>query len=227
MLFGEPGGDGGIVGGGAGIGFAGEAAAEFDCGAAGGELAGEFGVLGGVGEDGDEIVVLGGGADQGGAADVDVFDAVVVGRSSGNRGFEGVEVHRDEVDRGDVVFAHLGQVLGQVAAAEDAAVDLRDQGFDTAVEDFGEAGVVGDLFHRDTGLAQGFGGAAGGEDFDAVGSEGAGEVDEAGFVGDGDQGAADGDDAGHGRRLAGAGEFAPRYAGGGLGATLGRWLLVR
>ena len=59
---------------------------------------------------------------------------------------------------------HLRDVLGQVAAAEDAAMDLRHQRLHAAVEDLREAGVVGDLLHRHAGLAQRAGGAAGGED---------------------------------------------------------------
>ena len=149
------------------------------------------------GQHGDEIVVLGGGADEGGAADVDVFDAVLEGSAAGDGGFEGVEVDGDEVDGRDVVGGHLRLVFRQVAPAEDAAVDLGDEGFDAAVEDFGEAGVVGDLDDRDSGIAQGLGGTAGRQDEDAGGGEGLAEFDEAGFVGNGDQCAANGNNVGH------------------------------
>ena len=84
-----------------------------------------------------------------------------------------------------------GGVLGQVAAAKDAAVDLRHQGLHAAIEDFRKAGVVGDLAHRHAGLAQGMGGAACGEDFHAARRERLGEGDETGLVGNRDQRAAD------------------------------------
>ena len=94
------------------------------------------------------------------------------------------------------MLLQLGEVFGAVAAGEDAGVDLGDEGLDPAVEDFREAGVVGDVLDRDGGVAQRVGGAAGGEDFGPVGDEGAGEVEQAGLVGNGDECAADG--GGHG-----------------------------
>ena len=60
----------------------------------------------------------------------------------------------------------LGEVLLVVAAVEQAAVDLRVEGLDPAVEQFGRAGVFGDIDDRQARLAQGLGGAAGGEQFD-------------------------------------------------------------
>ncbi len=77
------------------------------------------------------------------------------------------------------------------AAAEDAAVYFRMQGLDPAVHDFGKAGVLADFFRRDAGVAQQLVGAAGGEDFDALRGECAGEVGDASLVGDAQQSAAD------------------------------------
>jgi hypothetical protein len=54
-----------------------------------------------------------------------------------------------------------------------------------------EAGVVGHVLDGQAGVADGLGGAAGGEEFDAGRRERAGEVDEAGLVGDGEEGAFD------------------------------------
>ena len=72
----ERGGDGGVVGGGGGEGFLGEAPAggAGEAAGVGGELFGEGWVVGGGGDDGYVFEVLGGGADHGGAADVDVLD---------------------------------------------------------------------------------------------------------------------------------------------------------
>jgi hypothetical protein len=153
--------------------------------------------LGGVGEDDHEIMVLGGGAGEGRSADVDVLDAILDAGAAGDGGLERVEVGHHHVDRRDVVFGHLGDVFGDVAAGEDAAVELRDQGFDAAVHDLGEAGVGGDVGDREAGVAQGFGGAAGGEELGAVGEQGVGEGEQAGLVGDGDQRATDWQRIGH------------------------------
>ncbi len=71
-----------------------------------------------------------------------------------------------------------GQVLGQVAAGQDAAVHLRVQGLDAAVEHFREAGVVADFGDRQAGVAQQLGGAAGGQQLDALGGEALGEFED-------------------------------------------------
>ena len=84
-----------------------------------------------------------------------------------------------------------GLVLGVAADMQDAAVDLGVQGLDPAVEHLGEAGEVGDVAHGQAGVAQGLRSAAGGDEVDAVGGKRAGEVDEAGLVRNGEQGAAD------------------------------------
>ena len=63
------------------------------------------------------------------------------------------------------------------------------QRLDAPVEDLGEAGHVGDLRHRKTGLREVLPGAARGDELEAVANEGAGQVEEAGAVGDGEEGA--------------------------------------
>ena len=65
------------------------------------------------------------------------------------------------------------------------------QGLDPAVQDLGRAGELADLDDRHLGLAQGRGRAAGGDQLDALGGEPAAELDQAGLVVHGQQGAAD------------------------------------
>ena len=76
----EPVRDRGIVGGGAGIGLCGEAAAQRKRGRAlvGGELVEHGLIVLRLDDDGDVVVVFRGGADHGGTADVDILDAVLV-----------------------------------------------------------------------------------------------------------------------------------------------------
>ena len=76
-------------------------------------------------------------------------------------------------------------------AAEQAAVHDRVQGLDPAIHHFREAGGFAHVLHRQAGVAQGPGGAAGGEQFHAMRGERAGEVDQAGLVGHGEQRARD------------------------------------
>ena len=70
-------------------------------------------------------------------------------------------------------------------------MDLGVQGLDPAVEHFREAGEFGHILDRNAGVADGLGGAAGGQEFHPLVSQGAGEVEETGFVGDGEKGALD------------------------------------
>jgi hypothetical protein len=93
---------------------------------------------------------------------------------------ERVEVHHHQVDGGMpcAAMAWPGAPAGR-GGCEDAAVHLRVQGLDAAVEHFREAGVVGDFGDRQAGFAQHLGGAAGGQELDAERGQGAGEVDDA------------------------------------------------
>ncbi len=125
-------------------------------------------------------------ANHGRAADVDVLDRVRQGATGlGHGGSEGIEVDRDQIDRGDAVFAHHRAI--QITTAEDAAVDLGVQGLHAAVHHFRKTGVVGDFHGSNAVLAQQLEGAAGGEDLDTELEEFTGEFDDAGLVGHADQ----------------------------------------
>ncbi len=89
----------------------------------------------------------------------------------------------------------------QPGAAEQATVHHRVQGLDPAVHHFRETGDVGNVFHCQAGLADRLGGPAGGKQLHVARSEGAGQVDQTGFVGNGQQGPAHGQQIGtHGGR---------------------------
>jgi hypothetical protein len=145
-------------------------------------------VVGRVGDDGDMAVVLGRGAHHRRTADVDVLDGVVEGVRLRHRGDEGIQVDAYQVDVAHAMLVHRRDMFGQVAARQDAAVHLGMQRLDPAVEHFRKAGVFADVDHRQTGVAQRLGGAAGGEQFDAGVGERAGEIDQAGFIRHGEQG---------------------------------------
>ena len=186
----EPAADRGVVAGGLGEGLVGEPVP-----GRGGDLAAGLLELGadrvvGLGFDdhGDALVVLGRGADHRRAADVDVLDRdLVVDVVAGDRLLEGVEVDADQVDRLDPLALQRRHVLGVAAARQQRRVQARVQRLDPAVEDLLLAGELGDVGHLQARLAQGAGGAAGGEDLDAEGGEALGEVGDAGLVGDRDQ----------------------------------------
>jgi hypothetical protein len=81
-----------------------------------------------VDDDGDRGVVLGRGADHGRSPDVDVLDGFVEGGLLGlvgDRGPEGVEVDRDDVDKGDAGAGDGLHVTRVGADREDPSVDPR------------------------------------------------------------------------------------------------------
>src|SRR5699024_9112993 len=188
-----PGGHVHVVGGGVPEGVSGEPAALVEGEPTPGDCLGDLAVTGRVHHDGHAVVVLRRRADHGRAADVDLFDALLLPGAGGHGVGEGVQVGHHEVDRGDLEFLELAPVGFQTAVGEDAGVDARVQGLDPAVEAFGE---FGDFFHRGdrhAGLGDHRGGGSGGDDLHAGGVQGLGEFGQAGLVEDGDQGAADGD----------------------------------
>ena len=156
-----------------------------------------------VGDHGDARVVLGRRADHGGAADVDLLDALVGAGPRGHGGGERVEVDHDQLERLDPEVGELGDVVGLAGVGEDAGVHPRVQRLDPALEALGEAGEVLDLGHRQAERLDERGRATGRDQGDAGLVQAADELLEAGLVVDGDEGAADGSDV---LRRAGGGD---------------------
>ena len=192
-LGGEPVGDRRVVGGGAGIGLLGEAAAQGqrDRAVVSGEIVEDGRVVGAVHHHRHVAVVLGGGADHRRTADIDVLDAVVVGPAGGHRRLERVEIDHQQVDGPDAVGEHRRLMLRIAADAEEAAVDGRVQRLHAPVHHLRKAGDIAHVLHRQAGFAQRLVRAAGGDELDAALGERAGEVHETGLVGYGKQSAGD------------------------------------
>lgn len=198
-LSGEPRGDGRIVGSGQGEGPGGETLAQ-----------GQGGttlllhnllhllVLVGAGDDGGEGVVLGSRTEHGGAANVNVLNALLELGTLGNGGLEGVEVEDGHVDLADAVLLHLLLVLGVATDAEEAAMDLGVERLDASVEALGRSGVVRNINDGKTSLAKLLGGAAGREQLHILGGEEGGKLDDASLIRHRDESPGDGDDVGLG-----------------------------
>ena len=80
------------------------------------------------------------------------------------------------------------EIVGMIAAREDAAVQRRVQRLDAAVHHFGKAGDVGDAGDREAGVGQRARRAAGRHQLEAAGGEAAAEVDDPGLVRNAQQG---------------------------------------
>ena len=161
------------------------------------ELGEQRGIVGGIGDDRDMRVVLGRRADHRRAADVDILDDRVAVGAAHHGLEERVEIDDDEVDRSDAVLLHRRRMLGIVAHAEQAAVDLRVKRLHPPVHHLGKAGEVGNVAHLGAELAQLRGGAAGRDDLDIVPREAGGELVEPALVGKRDQRPANGHEVGH------------------------------
>ncbi len=184
----HPAGDGGIVGGGSAEGLQGAAAAVLQAPGAGLELLQEGAVLVRVGQHRHRGVVLGGAADHAGAADVDLFDGFGGGDAlAGDGGLEGIEVDDHQVDGLDALGLGVGDMVGQIAAEQQTAVDAGMQRLHAAVEALGSAGVAGDFDGFEPGFLEGAQGAARGQDPPALGQQALGQGKKPRLVVDRDQ----------------------------------------
>ena len=86
--------------------------------------------------------------------------------------------------------SELAPVVGQAPVGQDPAMDPRVERLDPPIEHLGEPGHRGDVGHRQPGVAQRPRGAAGRDQLEAAGDEPATQIDQAGLVGDRQQGAA-------------------------------------
>ena len=150
-------------------------------------------VIGGVGHDRHEAVVLRRAAQHRRAADVDVFNRFLQRHVRFGDGFaERIQVDHEQVDGLNIVFARLPLVPGVVTQMEQAAVDARMERLDAARKNLGKPGKIRQVAHGDASVAQGPGGATGGEDFHThFLRQRTGKGQQAGLVGEGDQGAGD------------------------------------
>ena len=179
--------DRGVIGGGAGIGLGGEAAAQRQRGRAlvGGEFVEHGLIILRLDHHGDVVMVLRRGADHRGAADVDILDALLEAGALIDGGLERIEIDHQEVDRRDAVRLHRLRVLGIVADRQQSAMHLRMQGLDPAVHHFRKTGQLRNIRDLQSRGRDRLGGAAGGDEVDAVAGKRAGEFDQSGFVGNG------------------------------------------
>ena len=155
------------------------------------ELVEDRAVLGFRGDDGHARVVLRGGTDHRRSPDVDLLDRLGLRHARPRHGLlERIEGDDDQIDRRDPVLRERGEMLGDVSAGENPAVDLRVQGLDPPVEHLGESGGVRHIDHPYPRLAEELRGASGRKDLDAERGKGLSELADAGLVVNADEGSA-------------------------------------
>ncbi len=198
----EPVRDGCVIGGGAGVGFGGQTPSQ---GERGGTLMGRELVEHGLiilrlDDHGDIVVVLGRSADHRGPADIDILDAGLETGALIDRRLERVEIDNEQIDRRDAVALHRLGMFGIVADRQQSAMDLRMQGFYPTVHHLGKSGQLGYVPDLQSCRRERLRGAAGRDQLNTVGGQGAGEFDQSGFIGNGQQG------AGYAARMVGHGQ---------------------
>ncbi len=185
-LAAEPSGDGRIIGSGRGERVARERLAQrgrrrpairFHLGEHGG-------IVGGVDHDGDALVVLRRRPDHGWAADIDILDAGFEVRARRDGLLEGIEIDDEEVDRRNCVLGERPLMRFVPAHGEQAAVNPRMQRLDASVHHLGALRDLGDVGHRDPGIAQGLRRSPGRDDLDAMRAQGMREIGETRLVAD-------------------------------------------
>ena len=100
----------------------------------------------------------------------------------------------------DAVFVDRVHVVVAITNRQNATKDFRMQRLDATVQHLGKAGVVGDVQHLDSRLFQVPSRATGAVDRDTGTLQSGGQIGQAKFVTDADQGIANRDDVRHGDR---------------------------
>ena len=133
-----------------------------------------------VGDRGDPGRVAGGGAEERRTADVDHLDGLVDADEAGaDLGRERRDVDDDDLDRADAVLGQLLELLGLVAAGEDAGVDGRMEGLDLAADEGRDVGQVTDSADLDALAGEVLAGPVGRVDLDPELDEAAREAADA------------------------------------------------
>src|SRR5882762_3964996 len=191
--------DRGVIGGRAGIGLCRQASAQRQrCRALiGGEFVEHGLIILGFDDDSDIVVVLRRGADHRRPANVDVLDALLEAGALIDDRLERIEIDHQKIDRRDAVRLHRVRMFGVAADRQQSAMHFGMKGLDPSVHHFRKSGQF--RYIRDLQARGGnrLGGAAGGDEIDAVAGQRAGEFDQSGFIRDGQQ------SAGHAARMVG------------------------
>jgi len=101
-----------------------------------------------------------------GPTDINVLDDVVTLCPAHHGCLERIKIDHNQVDCADGMLVHRSSMLLIVAYREQAAVHLGVERFHAAIHHLGKAGQLRDIAHRQTGIAQCFGGSPRRNQFD-------------------------------------------------------------
>ncbi len=136
-------------------------------------------------------VVFCGGADHRGAADIDIFHAIVIRTRSRDGRLERIEIDHQKIDLGDAVRQHCGLMFRVGADSKEAPMDRRMKRLDASVHHLGKAREIAHIADREPRFSQCLLGSAGGNKLDSPRRERPGEIHKTGLVGHGQKSAGD------------------------------------
>ena len=145
-------------------------------------------VIGGINNHGHRLMILRRRTDHRRTADVDVFNGVLkraVGL--GDRLFERIKIHADDVDRVNGMSLKRSHVFRDGTTGENAGMNLGIERLNATVQHLRETRIVGDFLAGHAFLHQQLGGTSRAENVVAERREFAGEVNHAGFIGHADK----------------------------------------
>ena len=128
--------------------------------------------------------ILGRGAHHRRPADIDILDDLVKMYSWFSGGlFKGVKVHHHHVDRLNPMLARRRHVCCIVPDMQDAPVDFRVKGLHPPIHHLRKAGKLGDVFHRNTCIAQQLGRASSRDQLDFQAGQFGGKLNNPSLIG--------------------------------------------
>src|SRR5262245_30364788 len=122
------------------------------------------------------------------AADVDVLDDLIEGRTACHRPFEGIKIDDHQIDGNDFMLFQLGDVFRVVSKGENSTMNSRVKRLYPAVHHFRKARDLGNILDGNSVVAQQRSRAATGSDRNTQGGQGPGEFYDAFLVRNADQG---------------------------------------
>ena len=136
-------------------------------------------------------MVFGRSTDHGGPADIDIFDAVIIGFSGPHGFLERIEIDHQKIDGADPMRQHRGLMHRIGADGEQAAMDFRMQGFDPSIHHFRKACHIGHVLNRQACGFQTGTSASCRNQLDPARMQGLCEIQQSRLVGNGKQSAGD------------------------------------
>ena len=148
-------------------------------------LFGDAGIIGGRSNHRDILKIFGRRTNHRRPANIDVFyQFLEVHARLGGGFFKGVQIHNHHVDGRNAMLGNRRPMPAVFTAMQNSAVNLRMQRLDAPIQHLRKSRKLGNILHRNTGIAQQLGRASGRNQFHAQLGEFTREINQPGFISD-------------------------------------------